>query len=86
LALEINNKQLAYSLSFYKFGERLSYKCLVKNCNYIKVNEYYISKTCSICSNYKEDLGSNKIYNCLKCYSIIDRDINGCRNIILKCL
>lgn len=80
------NKQLAYSLSFYKFRERLSYKCLVKNCNYIKVNEYYTSKTCSICSNYKEDLGSNKIYNCLKCNSTLDRDINGCRNIILKCL
>lgn len=80
------NKQLAYSLSFFKFRERLSYKCLVKNCNYIKVNEYYTSKTCSFCSNYKEDLGSNKIYNCTKCNSILDRDINGCRNIILKCL
>ena len=80
------NKQLAYALSFFKYRERLSYKCLIKDCNYIKVNEYYTSKTCSLCSYYKEDLGSNKVYNCNNCNSILDRDVNGCRNIILKCL
>ena len=80
------NKQLAYSLSFFKYRERLSYKCSIKDCNYIKVNEYYTSKTCSLCSYYKENLGSDKVYNCSNCNSILDRDVNGCRNIILKCL
>ena len=80
------NKQLAYSLSFFKYRERLKYKCTIKNCNYVKVNEYYTSKTCSVCANVKNDLGSNKIYECTICKSKIDRDINGCRNIIMKCL
>jgi len=80
------NKQLAYALSFYKYRERLKYKCFINNSNYIKVNERYTSKVCSICSEFKDDLGSSKIYECKKCNSILDRDINGCRNIILKCL
>ncbi len=80
------NKQLAHSLAFSKFRERLNFKCSIKNCNYIIVNEYYTSKTCSICSNVNEDLGSSKIYNCIKCKSTLDRDVNGCRNIIIKCL
>ena len=61
------NKELAYALSFYNFRERLNFKSNLKNKNYILVSEYYTSKTCSICGNYKEDLGSNKIYNCLNC-------------------
>jgi transposase len=27
---------------------------------------------------------ANKIYNCFKCKTIIDRDINGARNIAVK--
>ncbi|NBS84894.1 MAG: hypothetical protein EBS59_09435 [Verrucomicrobia bacterium] len=80
------NKNLAYALSFHKYRERLKYKCSIKNCNYIKVNEYYTSKTCSMCTNVHEKLGSSKIFKCSKCNLEIDRDINGCRNIILKCL
>ena len=79
------NKELSYALSFYRFRQRLEFKCNLKKCNYLKVNEYYTSKMCSVCSNYKEDLGSNKVYNCSKCNTIMDRDINGCRNIIFKC-
>ena len=80
------NKQLAYALSFYKYRERLKYKCFINNSNYIKVNERYTSKVCSICGEFKDDLGSSKIYECKNCKSILDRDVNGCRNIILKCL
>ena len=50
------------------------------------VNERYTSKVCSVCGEFKDDLDSSKIYKCKKCMSIIDRDVNGCRNIILKCL
>lgn len=80
------NKQLAYALSFYKYRERLKYKCLINNCKYLMVNERYTSKVCSVCCEFKDDLGSSKIYKCKKCMSIMDRDVNGCRNIILKCL
>lgn len=77
-------KRVGYALSFYKYKQRLQYKCLINNCNYLEVNEKYTSKMCSNCGNYKEDLGSNKIYNCSKCKINIDRDVNGCRGICLK--
>lgn len=79
-------KRLAYALSFYKFKERLKYKCLLNNCNYLEVNERYTSKICSNCSAYNEILGSNKIFNCSNCNITIDRDLNGSRNICFKCL
>lgn len=78
------NKQLANTLSFYKFREKLQYKSSIKNNNYIKVNEYYTSKTCSNCSFIKKDLGSNKIFNCNNCNLKQDRDVNASRNICLK--
>jgi putative transposase len=80
------NKDLAYALSFYTFRQRLKYKCITKKSKYLEVDEYYTSKTCSICSNYNERLGTNKTFNCAQCKTILDRDINGCRNIIIKCL
>lgn len=77
-------KRIGAELSFYKYRQRLSYKCKINNCNCIVVNEKYTSKMCSSCGHYKEDLGSNKEYSCNKCKTIIDRDVNGCRNICLK--
>jgi len=80
------NKELAYAYSFYTFRQRLEYKCISKKCNYKKVEEWYTSKTCSYCSGYNENLGGNKVFNCSFCKSKFDRDINSCRNIIIKCL
>lgn len=85
-SLKAVNKEIAMSYSFYTFRQRLKYKCIIKKCNYKEVKEYYTSKTCSFCSEYNEKLGSNKIFNCSSCNSIFDRDINACRNIILKCI
>ena len=79
-------KRIGLHMSLFKFKERLQYKCNVKNNNYIEVNEKYTSKMCSNCSNYKEDLGANKVYNCNNCKKIIDRDINAARNIYIKTL
>jgi len=79
---------------FYEFRQRLKYKgifskekipqCSLTNTKFKLVDEYYTSKTCSLCGSYKQDLGGNKIYNCINCNKSIDRDINGCRNIYLK--
>ena len=62
----------------------VKYKCSINNNNFKLVNEYYTSKTCSLCGNYNNKLEGNKIYNCKNCNSSIDRDINGCRNIYMK--
>ena len=44
----------------------------------------YTSKTCSSCGNLKDDLGSAKVYSCIKCSSVFDRDFNAAKNIMLK--
>jgi len=69
---------------FYEFRKRLEYKCNINKVNLKIVNEYYTSKTCSLCGYYNEKLGGNKIYKCNKCSVELDRDMNGCRNIYMK--
>ena len=41
---------------------------------------------CSLCGNINENLGSCEIYNCNKCKRIMERDINGARNIYIKAI
>ena len=69
---------------FYEFRQRLKYKCSITNTKFKLVDEFYTSKTCSLCGFYKKDLEGNKIYNCTNCKKSIDRDVNGCRNIYFK--
>ena len=69
---------------YFDFRLRLKYKCSVNNKKFKLVNEYYTSKTCSLCGSYNNKLGGNKIYKCNNCNCSLDRDINGCRNIYMK--
>lgn len=50
----------------------------------IDCTEEYTSKTCTRCGRINHNLGSNKVFTCASCKLIIDRDINGARNILLK--
>lgn len=77
-------KRVLGMLSHYRFRLRLQNKCEEYRCQYIEVNESYTSKTCCNCGNIKDDLGSSKIYECKKCKNIIDRDVNGAINILIK--
>jgi IS605 OrfB family transposase len=77
-------KRTALSLKFYDFKQKLIYKCNANNTNLGIINEWFTSKMCSLCGNIDENLGGNKIYNCKKCKSCLDRDINGARNIYIK--
>lgn len=79
-------KKISNSLSFYKFTERLKYKCNLNEIKFGKINEFMTSKMCSKCGNINEELGSNKIYKCKKCKIKLDRDINGARNIHIKAI
>jgi IS605 OrfB family transposase len=77
-------KRVATSMSFYKFRERLKYKCELKKRDYTCMNEKYTSKMCTNCTGYQHDLGRKKKYKCSHCKIEIDRDVNGARNICLK--
>lgn len=79
-------KRVAIELRFSAFREKLKYKCYQRGCNYCMVNERYTSKMCSKCGNMNETLGSSKTYNCEKCKMTLDRDVNGCRGILMKCV
>lgn len=70
----------------YRFRERLLFKCRQHNCQVAIVDEAYTSKTCSCCGTLNHALGGNKVYKCpsAACGAVIDRDINGAKNIFLK--
>jgi transposase len=72
------------TISYYKLKEKLENKCKEFDIDFLIKDEHYTSKTCTKCGNIKCNLGSNKKYICNKCNLIIDRDINGARNIMLK--
>lgn len=78
------SKRVLGKMSHYKFRQTLKEKCEEYGSQYIEVTEEYTSKTCGRCGNIKKDLGSSKEYKCNKCKLVIDRDINGARNILLK--
>jgi putative transposase len=72
------------NLRHYSFLEKLKFKCKEYQRNLHLVTEEYTSKTCGRCGSIDRKLGSKKIYNCMKCGLIIDRDYNGARNILIK--
>jgi putative transposase len=77
-------KRIGLKMGLYTFRERLKYKCHCKRIKYRMIRENYTSKMCSCCGKINEKLGGKKIYDCKKCGMIMDRDLNGARNIYLK--
>jgi putative transposase len=72
-------------LKHYKFQQRLKHKCIVRGCHLEICTEEYTSKTCGRCGTLN-DVKTNDVYNCNKCKLVIDRDVNGARNIFIKVL
>jgi IS605 OrfB family transposase len=70
-------------LKFYQFKQRLQYKALQRNKLVLLVSEEYTTKTCSSCGNIR-NVGISKTYECIKCKSILGRDINAAKNILIK--
>ena len=73
------------SLSHGKFLERLKYYVTTRRRNLIVSCEAYTTKICGRCGEIREMEG-NKIYKCGHCNLVIDRDINGARNLCLRTL
>jgi len=79
---EITKREL-YSISHYKFREKLKIQCEKFNCIYKEINEYETTKRCSQCTEIN-DIGDKKRYKCLNCKIKLDRDINASINIYKK--
>jgi putative transposase len=82
--LQAMTKRVVSGLSFYKFKQRLAYKCSIHGITYREIDERYTSKICSHCGHIHDTLGGSKTFKCPSCNVIMDRDINGCRGIYLK--
>lgn len=82
--LRKNTKTELLGLSHYKFQCKLKFKCLEYQRKLIICGEEYTSKTCGRCGILNNKLVGKKIFKCDKCELVIDRDLNGARNIYLK--
>jgi transposase len=68
----------------YHFSQVLTEKMHRAGGRLLMCEEEYTSKTCSQCGHVKHDLGGQSIYRCEVCYAVIDRDINGAKNVFIK--
>jgi len=84
--LSKSQKRAVFATQYYTFQQRLAFKCKQYGVTYKLVDESYTSKMCSICGNQKNDLRGSHIYDCKKCLTVLDRDLNGARNIYIKTL
>lgn len=71
-------------LRFYDFKERLKMKCDEYGLTFIESSEAYTSKTNSFTGKLIKNLGNkeNFVYDNI----LIDRDINGARNILIRAM
>jgi putative transposase len=76
-------KRLLYMFSFHSFMIKLKFKCKNTDTKLFIVGEEYTSKTCTQCGKIN-NVGSSEIYKCTSCNMVIDRDVNGSRNIMIK--
>ena len=70
-------------LKHFLFRQRLASKCKLRHCTLDVCTEEYTSQTCGRCGCLQK-MGGKDIYNCRKCGLVIDRDVNGARNIAIK--
>lgn len=71
------------NLSHFKFKERLRHRCNLTNTSLFIVDESFTSKTCTGCGVIN-NVGGSETYKCCSCNLVIDRDVNGARNIFIK--
>jgi len=76
-------KRLLYMFSFHSFLQKLRFRCSNTNTSLYVVGEEYTSKTCTRCGEMN-DVGGSEEYRCGRCGLVIDRDVNGSRNILIK--
>ena len=81
--LSPTTKRMMWTLSHYRFQEKLKHLCSRTGTSLYIVNEHHTTKTCGSCGILNQ-VGGSKIYNCSSCSYKLDRDIHGARNIMLK--
>lgn len=84
----LKNPRLAKQISdcsWFEFVQQLEYKALWNNRTYIKVDRYFkSSQTCCICGFINSNVKNLAIrkWQCPRCETLHDRDINAAKNIL----
>ena len=78
-----NEKLFSYAISHDKFRTILKQVALKYGSTVHIVCEGNTSKTCGACGLVKE-IKNKRTYKCENCKAVIDRDVNGARNILIK--
>lgn len=71
--------------SHYRFKEYLKVKAKRYRTNVYDVNESYTSQMCTKCGLLSKEYDKKRVKQC-SCGYKVDRDVNGSRNILLKCI
>jgi putative transposase len=82
-ALASSTKRDLWTLSHYKFQQKLIGLCKQHNSTLYIVSEDYTTKTCGSCG-MQMSVGDAKVVSCTNCSYRLDRDVHGARNILLK--
>jgi putative transposase len=87
----VKNRKLSQAISDASWGEltrQLEYKCQWYGRNYIKIDRWFpSSKRCSNCGHIEEKMPLNiRGWDCPKCGTHHDRDINASKNILAALL
>lgn len=77
-------KRIASNIRFYEFLQKLKFKCNENHVNLKITDESFTSKMCSLCG-IESKIRCDRTLSC-RCNLNLDRDINGCINILLKSL
>ena len=82
----VRNKHLSKSISdskWFEFRRQIEYKAELYGIEVVVADRWYhSSKTCSCCGNIKKDLKlSDRVYRCIECGLMIDRDVNASINL-----
>lgn len=73
-------------LGMYEFRRQLTYKCELYGSELIIANRFFpSSKTCSGCGHIQDMPLKERVFNCQKCSTSIDRDLNAALNLKSQC-
>lgn len=76
-------KRRIATVAHCKFHDYISHKAKVYRKTLVDIDESYTTKTCYNCG-FKNDIGSNKVYQCQTCGRKTDRDVQASLNILTK--
>lgn len=84
----IDRKSVGQMLTWkhYRFKQIIQHQGDKNGSIVVDVSEAYTSKNCGNCGQIHQKIGGSKVFKCPNCQTVIERDLNGARNILLRAL